>query len=76
LVVTSRDVTFDEEKIVESNAPESQSANIHPSLNPSVITNVTTPPPGPISTNHVDHPHVNVPPIISNVFPSPIFSKS
>ena len=43
-VVTSRDVTFDEEKIVQYNVPESQSANTHPSLISSLITNVTTPP--------------------------------
>ena len=44
-IVTSRDVTFDEDKIVQYNLPESQSATTHPSLIPSMITNVATPSP-------------------------------
>jgi hypothetical protein len=35
-----------------------------------VVTNVTIPPPGSNSTIHVDHPHVNVPPITA---PPPVF---
>ena len=44
-IVTSRDVTFDEDKIVQYNLPESQSATTHPSLIPSMIINVATPSP-------------------------------
>lgn len=61
--VTSRNVTFDEDKIVRYITPQSQSANTHPFLIPAVINNVTTPPPGPIPAIHLRHPHVTVPPI-------------
>lgn len=47
-IITSRDVPFDEDKIVQYNLPESQFATTHPSLIPSMITNVATPcPPTP-----------------------------
>ena len=59
-VITSRDVTFDEEKIVIYNVSESQSTTSQSSLIPSVITTVTTSLPASTSAINIDHPPVNV----------------
>jgi len=69
-VITSRDVTFDEEKIVKYTASTSQSSISHSSLIPSVITTVTP----SLSTSHSDV-HTNHPPVTASSHTTAIFSS-
>ena len=69
-VITSRDVTFDEEKIVKYNASTSQSSISQSSLIPSVITTVTP----SLSISHSDD-HPNQPPVTVSSPTTVIFSS-
>ena len=75
-VVTSRDVTFDEEKIVRYNVCEPLLTNSHSSLIPSAITNVTHSLPGSSSNVNVSSPTVIPSETISSLpFSSPQLSS-